>query len=180
VRTSPYQFHQFWVQTDDQMVGAYLRMLSMRPLADLEADIAAHDAAPERRGAQRALADELTAMVHGPDAAHAAAEAADVLFGGDPLGASSGALATLAGEVPSSRATPGDLADVVELLIASDLATSKSDARRQLQQGGVRANGVQLGPDQGLDGVPLLHGRYLLLRKGKRSYHLVEISGGGG
>ena len=57
---------------------------------------------------------------------------------------------------------------------------SKSDARRQLQQGAVRANGVAVGADQGLEQVPLLHDRYLLLRKGKRSYHLVEISPGEG
>jgi tyrosyl-tRNA synthetase len=179
-KTSPYQFHQFWVQTDDAMVGTYLRMLSMRPLDAIEGDIAAHSLAPEQRRAQRALADEMTALVHGPEAANAALEAAGVLFGGDPLRASLAALATLAGEVPSSSTTRAALTDTVELLAATGLASSKSDARRQLQQGGVRANGVVLGPDGALDGVPLLHDRYLLLRKGKRSYHLVEISPGEG
>jgi tyrosyl-tRNA synthetase len=179
-KTSPYQFHQFWIQTDDEMVGTYLRMLSMRPLEVIEQEIAAHGAAPERRGAQHALADELTALVHGAEATRAAAEAADVLFGGDPLGASPAALETLAGEVPSSSTTRAALSDTIDLLAATGLASSKSDARRQLQQGGVRANGVVLGPDDRLDGVPLLHDRFLLLRKGKRSYHLVEISPGEG
>ncbi len=64
-RTSPYQFRQFWMQTDDQMVGTYLKMLSLRPLDEIEALLAEHDGAPERRLAQRALADELTTMVHG-------------------------------------------------------------------------------------------------------------------
>ena len=68
-RTSPYQFRQFWVQTEDQMVGTYLRMLSLQPLAELEALIADHAAAPERRLAQRALADEITTLVHGASAA---------------------------------------------------------------------------------------------------------------
>jgi tyrosyl-tRNA synthetase len=78
-RTSPYQFRQFWMQTEDQMVGTYLRMLSLQPLADIEALIADQAAAPERRLAQRALADELTALVHGVDAARAAEAAAGVL-----------------------------------------------------------------------------------------------------
>jgi tyrosyl-tRNA synthetase len=179
-KTSPYQFHQFWVQSEDEMIGSYLRMLSMRPLEVIEEELAAHASAPERRAAQRSLADELTALVHGVDAARAAAEAADVLFGGDPLRASPAALRTLAREVPSSSTSRAALADTVHILATTGLASSKSDARRQLQQGGVRANGVVLGPDDGLEGVPLLHDRYLLLRKGKRSYHLVEISPGEG
>ena len=103
-----------------------------------------------------------------------------MLFGGDPTTASAGALAALAGEVPSSTVTSDGLGDVIGLLTSTGLATSNSDARRQLQQGGVQVNGVKIGPDQGLDGVPLLHDRWLLLRKGKRSYHLVDISPDGG
>ena len=86
----------------------------------------------------------------------------------------------LAGEVPTSTASIDALGDVVELLTSTGLVSSKSDARRQLQQGGVRVNGVQIAPDQGLDDIPLLHDRYLLVRKGKRAYHLVEISADGG
>jgi len=66
----------------------------------------------------------------------------------------------------------------VELLVRTGLGTSKSDARRQLQQGAVRANGVVLAPDATLTDVPRLHDRYVLLRKGKRTYHLVEIDPG--
>ena len=179
-KTSPYQFHQHWVQLDDRQLDQQLKFFSLRPIPEIDALLADHAAAPERRLAQRALADELTALVHGPQAARAAAEAADVLFGGDPLQASPAALETLAGEVPSSAMTRAALSDTVDLLATTGLASSRSDARRQLQQGGVRANGVILGPDDGLDGVPLLHDRYLLLRKGKRSYHLVEISPGEG
>jgi tyrosyl-tRNA synthetase len=175
-KTSPYQFHQYWVQLPDDDVERFLLQLTLRPVEDVHALVAAHRDAPERRVAQRALADDVTTIVHGEEAARAAAEAADVLFGGDPLAASAAALETLAGEVPSSSAPRASLTDTVEVLTTTGLASSKSDARRQLQQGGVRANGVSIGPDQGLDEVPLLHDRYLLLRKGKRSYHLVEIS----
>lgn len=179
-KTSPYQFHQYWMQTADDDVERFLLQLTFRSVADIRALGAEHREAPERRAAQRALADDVTTIVHGDVAARAAGEAADVLFGGDPLAASSEALVTLAGEVPSSRRSKDELTDAVGLLMAIGLATSKSDARRTLEQSGVRANGQVLAPDQGLDTIALLHGRYLLLRKGKRNHHLVEISDVGG
>jgi len=175
-KTTPFQFHQHWVQLDDDEVGPHLKMFSLRPLAEIEALLAEHASAPERRRAQRQLADEITAIVHGPLAARAAGGAADVLFGGDPLAASAAALEALAVEVPSSQIGRGRLTDTVEVLVATGLATSNSDARRLLRQGAVRVNGAVIAADQGLDAVAPLHGRYLLLRKGKRSHHLVEIS----
>ena len=173
-KTSPYQFHQHWMQLGDAELADQFPRFSLRPLAEIEAILAEHAAAPERRSGQRALADEVTAIVHGPDAARAAGEAADVLFGGDPLAASVEALETLAGEVPTSHGR-ASLGDVVDLLVTTGLVTSRSDARRQLEQGAVRANGVVIGMDHDLQALHLLHDRYLLLRRGKRSYHLVEI-----
>jgi tyrosyl-tRNA synthetase len=174
-KTSPYQFHQHWMQLDDDDVDEQLRFFSLRPVAEIDELLATHAKAPERRVAQRALADDVTSIVHGVDAARAAAEAADVLFGGDPVDASAAALDTIAGEVPTSRVVPGDLSDVVELLVTTGLATSKSDARRLVQQGSVRANERVVTAEDGAGGVELLHGRYLLLRKGKRTFHLVEV-----
>ncbi len=179
-KTSPYQFHQHWMQLDDRQLDQQLKFFSLRPLAEITEVLAAHAAAPERRRAQRVLADDVTTIVHGAAAARAAGEAADILFGGDPLGASAEALATLAGEVPSSTTTSEHLGDLVGVLTSTGLASSNSDARRQLQQGAVQVNGVKMAADQGLDTVPRLHGRWLLLRKGKRSYHLLEISRDGG
>ena len=175
-KTSPYEFRQFWVQVDDAMVGRYLEMFSLRPLEEIRATMEAHAAAPERRAAQRALATELTTLVHGTSAAEAAEEAAAVLFGGDPTAASAAALAVVAREVPSSSLPAAQLADLVGVLVQSKLASSNGDARRTLQQKGYRANGVQLDENAQLNDVPLLHGRYLLLRKGKATHHLVEIS----
>jgi len=174
-RTSPYQFHQFWLQLEDELVPTYLRMLSLRPLGDVEAVLAEQAAAPEHRAGQRALADEMTAMVHGAASVAAATEAAALLFGGVPYAASAHALATVAGEVPASRLDVTVLADPVDLLVATELASSKSDARRLLQQSSVRANGAVVADGQRIDAGGLLHGRYLLLRKGKRTYHLAEI-----
>jgi tyrosyl-tRNA synthetase len=158
------------------MVERYLHMFSLRPLDAIAAVVEQHRSAPERRLAQRALADELTDLVHGTDALEAARAATEVLFGGDPTTASEATLAAVSREVPSSRVSRASLDDLLGVLVTAGLATSNSDARRTLQQKGFRANGAQLGEDSLLTDVQLLHGRYLLLRKGKSNHHLVEIS----
>jgi tyrosyl-tRNA synthetase len=176
VRTSPYQFRQFWMQSDDQMVGVYLKMLSLRPLDELEALIDDHAAAPERRTAQRTLADELTTMVHGAEAARAAAEAAAVLFGGDPTTASAEALAVVAAEVPSVD-LPGEVAGlrVHELLIGAGVAKSTSDVGRLLTQGAIRAGNRVLDADGLLQASDLLNGQIVLIRKGKRDFLVGKV-----
>ena len=175
-KTSPYQFRQFWIQVDDAMIGRYLRMFSIQPLAAIAEVLGRHAVAPERRVAQRALADELTELVHGTAALDAARSATEVLFGGDPASASEAALAAVAREVPSSCVRTNELSDLIGLLVSTRLATSNSDARRTLQQNGYRANGALLSESSQLSDVGLVHGRYLLLRKGKSNYHLLEIS----
>ena len=179
-RTSPYQFRQFWVQTDDQMVATYLKMLSLRPLEDLLALVDEHEGAPERRVAQRALADEMTALVHGPAAAAAAAEAAAVLFGGDPTEASEEALEIVAAEVPAVG-LPASLEGlrVHELLTAAGVAKSNSEVGRLLAQRAVRAGNRVLDEDGLIDASDLLRGRFLLLRKGKRDFVVGNFSAGG-
>jgi tyrosyl-tRNA synthetase len=176
-RTSPYQFRQFWMQTEDQMVGTYLRMLSLQPIADLEALISEHAAAPERRLAQRALADELTALVHGADAARAAESAAGVLFGGDPTHASADALAVVAAEVPTvSIPADFDGRRVHELLVEAGVAKSNGEVTRLLAQGAVRAGNRVLDADGLLQASDLLAGGIVLLRKGKRDFVVGKVS----
>lgn len=175
-RTSPYQFRQFWMQVDDQMVGTYTKMLSLRALPDIDDVLDRHASAPERRLAQRALADELTALVHGPAAAQAAAEAAEVLFGSDPASASEAALAVVAAEVPCVEVAldPG-VTRVHELLTAGGIATSNSEVNRLLKQGAVRA-GARVLPDDGiLLASDVLPGGVILLRKGKRDFLVGKI-----
>jgi tyrosyl-tRNA synthetase len=174
-KTSPYQFRQFWLQADDEAVTDYLLRFSTRPLDEVRATIAEHQEAPHRRVAQRSLAHELTELVHGADAARAADEAADVLFGGDPTTASAAALAAVAREVPSSRRTHDDLADVVELLVSVGLGSSKGDVRRTLEQRGYQCNGTVLDANSLVTALEPLHGRYLLLQRGKKSHHLLEL-----
>ena len=174
-KTSPYQFRQFWIQSDDASVGDYLLRFSTRPLDELQALITEHGVAPERRLAQRALARELTELVHGASAAAAADEAADVLFGGDPTEASAAALDAVAREVPSSRIGEGDLGDLVAVLVRTGLASSNSDARRNLATSTYKANGAALDANAQLTALDRLHGRFLLLQRGRKSHHLVEV-----
>lgn len=176
-RTSPYQFRQFWMQLSDADIDTLLPRFSLCSLDEVSDVLAAHRDDPGRRGAQRALADEMTMLVHGADAASAASAAAEVLFGGDPTSASREALTMVSGEVPTSTQNREALSDMVGILVSIGLATSNSDARRGLQQKGFRANGVPLAEDSSLVDIPLLHGQWLLLRKGKTSYHLARING---
>jgi tyrosyl-tRNA synthetase len=174
-RTSPYQFRQFWVQSDDEMVGTYLKMLSMRPLSEIDELMSQHAASPDRRPAQRALADEMTALVHGQEAAAAAREAADVLFGADPTGASQAALEAVAAEVPrvvlpDSLAGSPEGVRVHELLVQAGVAKSNSEVSRLLGQGAVRAGNRVLDADGLVTTSDLLRGQFLLLRKGKRDF----------
>ena len=174
-KTSPYQFRQFWIKTEDDAVADLLMRFSMRPLDELNDIIVRHGEAPHQRLAQRALADELTVLVHGDAAAHAASQAAEVLFGSDPTTASEAALEVVASEVASSRHSRSSLADVVSMLADIGLASSKSEARRLLQQKSVRANGFVLEDSTDLAEMNLLQDRYILIRKGKTEYHLAEI-----
>jgi tyrosyl-tRNA synthetase len=178
-KTSPYQFRQFWMRTEDDAVADLLMRFSMRSVEDLSGLISRHGEAPHERAAQRALADELTALVHGDEAARAAAQAAEVLFGSDPTTASRDALAVVAGEVTTSQhsraSLPEILNDVVALITNIGLAASKSEARRLLQQKSVRANGLILEESSPLDELKLLQDRYILIRRGKTEYRLMEI-----
>jgi tyrosyl-tRNA synthetase len=176
-RTSPYQFRQFWMQTDDVMVGTYLRMLSMRSIGEIGDLIAAHEADPGRRGAQRALADEMTELVHGVDAASTARAAADVLFGADPTGVGREVLAVVAGEAPTVELPAAlDGVRVHELLVGAGVAGSNSEVTRLLKQGAVRAGTRVLGEDGLLAITDVLDGGFVLLRKGKRDFVIGKLS----
>jgi tyrosyl-tRNA synthetase len=176
-RTSPYQFFQHWMQTDDRQVGEYLAKFTLLPLAEIAEITADHATHPERRTGQRRLAEEATGLVHGADAAAAAAAATEVLFGGSPLDAPPEALAMVAREVPTaplpSAAELAEGADLVPLLVEVGLASSKSDARRSLEQGSVSVNGTKVTATVTIGAADVLHGRHVLLRKGKRHYALL-------
>jgi len=174
-KTSPYQFRQHWMQTPDDAIASQLLTFSLQALEQVQAIVEEHDEAPHLRFGQRALADEMTALVHGAPAAVAAAEAAELLFSGDPTTASEEAFVTLGAEIPSSRLRAEDLSDPIAVFVGAGLASSNGDGRRSLAQRSFYANGVQLDENSLLSDKKLVHGRYLLLRKGKKSHHLAEI-----
>ena len=182
--TSPYKFYQFWVNVADRDAGKYLRYFTLFPRDDIEALDRALVEKPEKRDAQHSLARDVTRRVHGDAALAAAEEVSQLLFGGgDPKSLSKEALEALKDEIPYFRVEksgPVDTNDVIESVSTGPdaLFKSKGDARRMIQQGGVYINGRRLGPErEQLSGDDLLAGRYVLVRKGARSYALVEIVG---
>ena len=175
VKTSPYALRHHMLQTADADVRTSLLTFSLRPVEEIDAIAAEHDDAPHRRLGQRTLADDVVTLVHGSDATVAANEAADLLFAKDPTSASEAAFTTLASEIPFTRMSAAELDDTVTVLVATDLASSNGDARRNLDQGAYSANGGPLGEKDQLSDRALIHGRYLLLRRGKKNHHLVEV-----
>jgi tyrosyl-tRNA synthetase len=177
-RTSPYAFLQHFMNTDDAEAARLLAQMTLVPMDEVEELVAAHAAEPGRRAAQRRLAAEVTTLVHGPELAATAAEAAGILFGGDPREASAAALATVAAEVPSTRLEAGESLEAgVELapvLVRCGLASSLAEARRTLGQNGVAVNGDKVDAERRLGSDDVLHGRWVLLRKGKRDWAVLE------
>jgi tyrosyl-tRNA synthetase len=173
-KTSPYQFFQYWMNVADADIERFLLQLTLLPVDEAKAIAAAHAQSPHQRAGQRRLARETTALVHGPEATAAAEEASAILFGGSPAGASAQALEFLASEVPTSPFVPG--VTLAAALAATPLASSLSDARRTIGQGAASVNGDVVPQDRPLTESDLLYDRWLLLRKGKRNYHLLDAA----
>ncbi|MGN6446803.1 tyrosine--tRNA ligase [Amnibacterium sp.] len=174
--TSPYAFFQFWLNTSDEDVIDRLKAYSFLTRAELDALDAARRERPGAREAQRRLAWEVTAMVHGDLAADAARDASAALFGSGDLAAIDPAtLAAALAELPGAAGVAGDRIDV--LLVATGLARSNGEARRAIAQGGVSVNNRRVaGEDEVLGEDDLLHGRFAVLRRGKRTLAAVTAS----
>ena len=177
-RTSPYQFYQFWINTDDRDAGKYLRLMTLmdrESIEALECEAAKH---PERREAQAALALEITSRVHGGEAANVAREVSLVLFGrGEVSGLSAAALAAFAREVPTATVTRNEPLTLSDLFLRANLVKSKGEARRLADQGGAYVNGERAGAAMTLSEMTPLWGSYLLLRKGARDYAVIQLIG---
>jgi tyrosyl-tRNA synthetase len=171
--TTPYQFLQFWMNVDDRDVETHLRRFTLLD-AETISDLARRAAeAPAERAAQRALARDVTARVHGDAAAQRVEEAAAVLFGGfDPRRARAGVFGDLARELPTAPAS--EEATLVELLVAAQLVSSKGEARRAIAQGGVYLNQQRVEADRRLEVSDWLEGGYVLLRRGAKHYALAH------
>ena len=167
VKTSPYQFYQFWINTDDRDVARYLKLFTFLSLDDIARTTEEHAREPGKRAAQRLLARDVTARVHGEAAAQEAVQTSEAIFGG-------GSAAVL--NIPERSVSRGQLGQlsIIDLLVASGLATSKADARRGIKGKGFYLNEEPIEtPDlelreEDLQGEP--GSRFLMLRKGKKNY----------
>ena len=181
-KTSPYQFYQFWLNTTDQDVIKLLGYFTLLEREDIDelAELAA--SRPERREAQRRLADEVTRMTHGDDALRSARAATEALFGGDVSSLSAAQLLDVFHDVPSSdiprERLEGEGVPLTELLTLTGLAASRSEARRLIQ-----GNGVALGdrresdPRRAVRLEDAVEGSVVVLRRGARQYRLVRVRG---
>jgi tyrosyl-tRNA synthetase len=174
-KTSPYAFYQYWLNVDDRDAVPYLKIFTFLSRAEIEALAAETEAKPQARAAQRALAAEMTRMVHGDEALAGVQQASAILFeSGDVRALPAGLLVEALAAAPSLTVPRDALPALPALLVGLGLAKSNSDARRRAGEGGVYVNGARAtDPDWQPEPADLLHGRYLVLRSGKRSYGLV-------
>jgi tyrosyl-tRNA synthetase len=174
--TSPYAFYQFWVNTADADVPTYLRYFSFRSHDEIVSLEAAVEERPAAREAQRALADELTTLVHGETERAQAVAAAQALFGRGSLAElAPTTLAAALAEAGLVRVT-GSLPTVTALLKETGLVSSLNEARRTIAEGGAYVNNERVDNAEALiDPASLLHGRYLVLRRGRRTFAGVEL-----
>jgi tyrosyl-tRNA synthetase len=174
--TSPYAFYQFWVNTDDRDVTRYLRYFSFRPHAEIEELEAATAQRPAAREGQRALAEELTALVHGEGEARQAVAASRALFGRGSLAALAPSTLRAALVEAGLVRVRGELPSVAALLKESGLVASMNEARRAIGEGGAYVNNARVSDVEAkVTDDALLHGRFLVLRRGKRTVAGVEL-----
>ncbi len=179
--TSPYAFYQFWINRSDAEVPGLLRVFTFRTREEIEQLERETIGRPAARIAQRVLAEDVTVLVHGDEELVRAVAASEALFGqGDLRALNERTLAAALAEVPSVTLRAGEaLPPVADLMAAADIVPSKSAARRAIAEGGAYLNNVKVTAQ---DAVPsaddLLHGRFLVLRRGKRTVGGVEVQAG--
>jgi tyrosyl-tRNA synthetase len=176
--TSPYAFYQWFLNVDDSVVGIYLRCFSFRSHEEIEALEAEATSRPEARAAQRALASEVTELVHGPGEVARAEAASAALFGtGELRDLDESTLAAALAELPRATLADGSPRSMIDLVVASGLATSRGEARRLIGDGGAYLNNRKLSdPAAEPTADDLLHGRWLILRRGKRTLAVLEVA----
>jgi tyrosyl-tRNA synthetase len=179
-QTSVYRFYQFWIRTDDRDVARYLKFftfLSGEQIDELEKQ---HAANPGARAAHKALAKEVTDLVHGAAATAEAMRASEILFGGELAGITETTFGEIAGEVPTREVDQAQFdgagRPLVEWLVDAGLCPSKGQARKDIEAGGVYLNNArETNTQRTLGAADLLFARYLLLRKGKRNYVILQV-----
>ncbi len=180
-KTSPYALYQFWIRTDDRDAARYLKyftFLSLEDIADLQKAV---ENEPEKREAQRVLAEESTRMIHGEEGLASARRASEVLFGGEISDFSDRELRDIFADVPSSTIPRQELAEgigVLALFTRAGLTQSNSQARQIAAQGGAYVNNTRIDDTRAVITTEHLASETMLvLRSGKKKYHLVSVTG---
>lgn len=173
--TSPYAFYQFWVNSDDAEVIQFLKFFTFRTREEIEVLAKAVAAEPNKREAQRTLAYDVTALVHGASAADAVVAASQAIFGkGELAGLDSATLAGVAEEVPSAEIPAG--MSIVDAMVAVGLVESRGAGRRVIAEGGGYLNNENVAdPDRAIDVGDALAGGWAVVRRGKKTVGLVRV-----
>jgi tyrosyl-tRNA synthetase len=179
-RTSPYRFYQFWLNTDDRDVVKYLKFFTLLDREEIASLEQLHSTTPERREVHRRLAREITSTVHGREALAQALKASGILFGGEIGDIDEQELLDIFEDVPSSDCPKvrleGEGMSLVELLTMASVAKSRGEARRLLEGGGIYLNNQRIsGVERNVTTADLIRGKFLVLRKGGKSYVLVRV-----
>lgn len=174
-RTSPYAFYQFWLNTADADVYTFMRYFTFLPVAEIAAIEAADAAREGKREGQRILAEQVTELVHGKAALEAAQRISASLFSGDVSALTESDLAQLAQDGMPSADVAASIDGLTDVLAASGLAKSKTEAKTFIQSGSVAINGHKVDAiDHKIGSSEKLFGRFTLLRRGKKNYSLVR------
>ncbi len=177
-RTSPYAFYQYWINVPDADALPFLKWFTFLEREAIDAIAGKHESAPDQRHAQRALAAEMTRLIHGDETLRKVESASRALFGGDLRALSEDMLAQVLEDVPHSEHDKGLLGGeglgLVDLLTQTPLASSKREARQFASTGAISVNGEKATADHRLTHSDLLHGRTILLKRGRKNWHATE------
>ena len=180
-KTSPYQFYQFWLNASDDDAKGWIKIFTLLPVAEIEALLTEHEAAPHLRLLQKKLAECLTSWVHSAADLDFAIKASDILFGNATTevlqSLNETELLQVMEGVPTAKISKAALAngyDLIDLLVETNIFPSKGEAKKMWQAGGIGLNKTKIAPEKSsIDTHDLLQSKYLLLQKGKKNYYLV-------
>ncbi|WP_407305796.1 tyrosine--tRNA ligase [Desulfosporosinus sp. SB140] len=174
-KTSPYKFYQFWLNTDDRDVIKFLKYFTFLSLEEIASLAEGVEKEPEKRKAQRALATEVTKLVHGQEALDRAEKITSALFGGGLKGLSASEIEEGFSDVPSATLDSPEIA-LVDLLVQAGVVTSKRQAREGIENGAIYINDQRYSDlETSVPQLERLDGQYLVVRRGKKNYYLIKF-----
>ena len=176
--TTPYAFYQFWLNTDDRDAVRYLKFFTFKSAEEIETLARATADAPEKRHAQRALAQDITAMVHGAAQVREAERAAEKLFAGDVAAMSVAELAQVFAQVPSvDLDASAEAWRLVSVMVSAGVASSNGEAVRLIRSGGISVNDQRIADEkEQLQRSQAIEGQVFVIRRGKRDYFLARVA----